>query len=360
MGVLDSPWKRAVFWSVALHILFILLLLLQPAPKPTVQSVAPLQVQIQAAPKELKQNKHEKQIVSETQQKPSEIVPKDTRLLSDKNFFTEKQQLKKGDGIDYGPNPGQKSQPSTQRKQTSKITATEPVKNKQKSKREAVEKKTTQQQPSTKQPTRKRLNKLLDLGPATKTLRELEVNAATKPSPRSQTAVGETASEPEPFSRRAGTGARFHGVFGQADYLPDVRDGDITLLNAKANKFAVFVRRVALRVFKQIKGDGWETLRASQVAAINEFALVRAVLSPKGTLLKVQIEGPSGSSAFDLMLKGAVSQSAADPHPPASAVAPDGNIHFIFAARSWVQRYNDPRNPGFGERRWLILKTGLE
>ncbi|MGH7856651.1 MAG: hypothetical protein ACREQY_04915, partial [Candidatus Binatia bacterium] len=40
------------------------------------------------------------------------------------------------------------------------------------------------------------------------------------------------------------------GERGTPDYLPDVRQGKFTLLNAKADLFAPFVRRVGLRVFQ--------------------------------------------------------------------------------------------------------------
>ena len=40
------------------------------------------------------------------------------------------------------------------------------------------------------------------------------------------------------------------GPRGSADYLPNVRQGDITLLNTKADRFAPFVRRVGMRVFQ--------------------------------------------------------------------------------------------------------------
>jgi hypothetical protein len=120
------------------------------------------------------------------------------------------------------------------------------------------------------------------------------------------------------------------------------------------------VRRVALRVFESIKSKCWRYLTASDVRGISNYGTVRAVLTTKGVLKKVTIESASGSSRFDVMLNQAVSSSASDPHPPADAVAADGNIHFIFMARTWSEMYQSPRNPGIGERRWLILKAGLD
>ena len=53
-----------------------------------------------------------------------------------------------------------------------------------------------------------------------------------------------------------GTGAKFFGNSGSTDYLPNLPDGDITLLNTKADHFAVFVRRVAARVFAALRSSG--------------------------------------------------------------------------------------------------------
>ena len=164
----------------------------------------------------------------------------------------------------------------------------------------------------------------------------------------------------EPFSRPFGTGARFLGRKGSADYLPHLPDGDITLLNTKANRFAVFVRRVALQVFSQLRTSGWDFLRAPDVQAISRDSTVLAVLSPAGKLLKVSLEDASGSSRFDQVLVESVRRGAEDPHPPPEAAADDGNIHFIFKARSWVQFAGDPRSGAPIERRWLVLATGLD
>src|SRR5690606_20546577 len=67
------------------------------------------------------------------------------------------------------------------------------------------------------------------------------------------------------FSRPAGSGARFIGASGAPDHLPSLPDGDITLLNTKANQFAVFVRRVATQVFGELRLTGWESLLASDI-----------------------------------------------------------------------------------------------
>jgi hypothetical protein len=162
------------------------------------------------------------------------------------------------------------------------------------------------------------------------------------------------------FNRPTGSGARFLGNQGTNDHLPQLPDGDITMLNTKANRFAVFVRRVATQVFSQLRSSGWESLQASDVRSIRDFSTVHAVLSLKGELLEVRLESSSGSQRFDQVLLSAVKAGALDPHPPEKAVASDGNIHFIFQAKSWSRFVPRSRDGGMSERRWLLLGTGLQ
>jgi outer membrane biosynthesis protein TonB len=162
------------------------------------------------------------------------------------------------------------------------------------------------------------------------------------------------------FSRPRGSGAAFLGSAGTSDLLPNLPDGDITLLNTKASKFAVFVRRVASQVFSQLRRSGWETLRASDVNSMRGFSTVTAVLNLKGELEQIILTERSGSEKFDTVLSQAVKTGAVDRNPPPEAVASDGKIRFIFKARSWAQAGSDPRTGAPYERRWLLLQTGLE
>jgi TonB family protein len=162
------------------------------------------------------------------------------------------------------------------------------------------------------------------------------------------------------FSRPAGSGAAIVGLRGSNDYLPHLPDGDLTLLNTKANRFAVFVRRVATQVFGQLRVSGWEYLNAGDINRIDDHATVVATLTPAGELLEARLIASSGSRRFDEVVLAAVKKGARDPHPPSGAESPDGMIRFIFKSKSWVRLSADPRGPGFGERRWILLGTGLE
>ena len=142
-------------------------------------------------------------------------------------------------------------------------------------------------------------------------------------------------------------------------YLPNLPDGDMTLLNTKAEYFAVFVRRVATRVFSELRLSGWEILSKDDIRMINSFSEIEAIMSLDGNILNVKLLSSSGSSSFDDILKHAVKVAGKDNNPPANAKAADNLIHFIFQAKSWSKMGTNP-NGSLGERRWLLLSTGLK
>ena len=120
-------------------------------------------------------------------------------------------------------------------------------------------------------------------------------------------------------------------------------DGDITLLNAKADKFAVFVRRVATQVFSQLRLSGWEHLNASDLAGLTGFSTVVAVMDKQGHFVSAAIEAGSGSGRFDAVLLQASRNGTRDGNPPAEAAATDGNIRFVFKSKSWSRLAVNPR-----------------
>jgi TonB family protein len=181
-----------------------------------------------------------------------------------------------------------------------------------------------------------------------------------KPAGKSSRAIqqkGATSSS-IPFSRSAGTGARFvDPSTGISNHLPDLPDGDLTMLNAKAHKYAVFIQRVALRVFASLRRTGWTTLPMQSINAIQREAIVLVSMSKEGKILQIEISQVSGSAPFDKSLELAA-QSASDPNPPASAADASGTITLEFHAQTWARIEPGARN-GMRERRWLYLGTGL-
>jgi len=145
------------------------------------------------------------------------------------------------------------------------------------------------------------------------------------------------------------------GPLGTPDFLPDVRQGNLTFLNTKAHRFAPFVRRVALRVFQHLIIYQRKSLDVNDVVAARDMVTIQAKLDNQGTLKGLVIQTRSGSYAVDESLLRACEQGAWDENPPEEAKAEDGLIHFIFRSDINAQ-YDD-----LGALRAIItlLQVGL-
>jgi hypothetical protein len=147
------------------------------------------------------------------------------------------------------------------------------------------------------------------------------------------------------------------GSGGSLDFLPSIRDGDISMLNTKADQFAPFVRRVAVRVFETF----WIQLRRSigrgMTDSIEEGAVVEAVMDRKGQLIdfKTKERAFNGTLATDRNLQSSVQQAFFDRNPPSGAEANDGNIHFLFEVK--VSLIADPGRGVVGYR--ALMGAGL-
>ncbi len=178
--------------------------------------------------------------------------------------------------------------------------------------------------------------------------------------------------EKEPPSAEAQSNARLDaalgsaiggslGGAGSADAITGIRDGTVTLLNTKADRYAVFVRRVAYRVFTSLREMGWQSLAAAHIRAIGQPVIVVAELSLDGAFVTASIQQPSGSIQFDRLVEAAVRRSVSDPNPPKGAAAADGKIRFLFQSRSTVSIGMSAGPQAMpSERRWLELGTGLD
>jgi hypothetical protein len=140
------------------------------------------------------------------------------------------------------------------------------------------------------------------------------------------------------------------GERGTPDYLPDVRQGNFTLLNTKADRFAPFVRRVGLRVFQSFSMEFKQQIYAGNVPQGRDNVEIEAVMSPDGHRLEVYLKQRSGNLSSDRVLLGTLNDNIFfDQNPPAKAVAEDGRIHFVFAlnASVWFGRDENGRmQPG--------------
>ena len=375
--------EKSVEWyalvaSVLLHIVFLVILFFN---KPTHQAPPQLiEVTIEppAAFKAPSTTSQTKQIVSPSEA-PQAKPPDITQRLSEQDTATEVEKIKRGDG---GGNPNPKSAAAPLAPPAKQAPPSQDAK----PEKSSPQKETTTKQapPSPEKPSQEREERdppkppseravtkpqqLTNLRLDTGTLEEKFGKSKPNDTPSKSPSGGRTEQKPttqqlsqyQAFNRPPGSGAAFLGSGGLSDYLPNLPDGDITLLNAKANQYAGFVRRVAIQVFTELRSRGWDDLTASEVRRISDFTTVEAVLSRSGKLLSVTIERSSGSQPFDGVLLEAAQAGARDPNPPPGAVADDGLIHFVFKARSWTSTAANPRSGALRERRWLLLATGLK
>jgi len=333
--------------SVALHLLILLFILRSPV------LTVPEQTAIDVTFEVPKTNAPKKQIVSPPQVK-SNAPPINTDRISEVDATAIKEQVKRGTEGGLPGEPAQPMPPSPQQKQPQAKPQEQPQKAPPEPKAPPQKQPAPQKAPKTGELHLKDL-KLDDATLAMK-FGTTPKKALSAPSASSSTP---DLSDYAAFSRPPGSGATFVGSGGVSDHLPNLPDGDITLLNAKANTYAGFVRRVAVQVFAQLRSQGWEKLSMNEVRRIADFTTIEAVLSPEGRFMTMHLVEGSGSSSFDSVVKLSVSNGARDPNPPAGARASDGNIHFIFKARSWSS-VGMARSGNASEQRWILLATGLE
>lgn len=354
-----DPWQRlGLIISLLLHLVVFGFALLSPRPAPQIPTVVTVTIEPPAALK--KQREPEPQIVSQ----PSNDAPKpplpQTLKLAETDSTTEREQIKRGA---EGGSPGDRAQKSNN---TSPSKSSNQGKASRSDTADPVSKKPAQGAPhAAESPSTSSRSAALPL------LKDLKLDDATLQkrfgANTIQTKDQRTSNQAErsdssyaAFSRPPGSGAAFLGNGGISDHLPNLPDGDITLLNAKANTYAGFVRRVAVQVFGQLRAQGWEKLSMREIQAMTDSTTIEAVLSADGKFLRATILGRSGSTPFDGVVNLSVTQGAQDPNPPPGARADDGLIHFIFKARSWSQIGADRRSGAAVEHRWLLLATGLE
>ena len=175
----------------------------------------------------------------------------------------------------------------------------------------------------------------------------------------------EAEAPPTPGRRNllGGNNGAFSSRPGISDYLPTVREGDITLLNTKAELFAPFVRRVAGRVFQHLAINLERASHTSGVGSGREFVVVEAVMDKKGRLVsakRVQKESNSGLAVDRALLDVTQPDIFFDDNVPPGAEANDGNVHFILLVDIMVQGAVDPRSGRSGVGYYGMAGVGLD
>ena len=125
----------------------------------------------------------------------------------------------------------------------------------------------------------------------------------------------------------------FGGMRGSFDNVPDVAQGNLTMLNTKADRFAPFVRRVGTRVFQNLLIFQRQNLEASDIIAATDIVTAHVTLDASGRLKHLEVEDHSGSMAVDQTLTDALRQAAFDDNPPKAAANASGEYEFIFQAQ---------------------------
>ncbi|HUI25977.1 MAG TPA: hypothetical protein VL403_07805, partial [Candidatus Kryptonia bacterium] len=175
----------------------------------------------------------------------------------------------------------------------------------------------------------------------------------------------EEQAPPTPGRRNllGGNSGAFSSRPGISDYLPTVREGDITLLNTKAELFAPFVRRVAGRVFQHLAMNLERARQASGIGSGREFVVVEAIMDKKGRLVsakRVQKETNSGLAVDRALLDVTQPDIFFDDNVPPGAEANDGNVHFILLVDIMVQGSVDPRTGRSGVGYYGMAGVGLD
>ncbi len=272
---------------------------------------------------------NKKQIVSESE-KVNKVMPKQEFKEAEQNNSILEESIKRGDG--GKPIPKQTlAKPSSKTEMIKKTSVTKKTETPL-----PVKEKTSQETPGKK------------ITPEIKFEKQIE--------PREKALDLQTKTQNNLNSALAGS--LFAGQGGSPDLLPNIREGEITLLNTKASKYAVFVRRVAIQVFNELKNRAWKQLNYQEVQKITGNATVIAKLDPEGNLVSTKLVTNSGSEIFNSLIHTAVKDKARDPHPPESALV-DGQFHFIFQTKM-TSSMAASRSGGFSERRWLVLSVGLD
>jgi hypothetical protein len=276
-----------------------------------------------------------KQQIVSPPDKGEEKEPANTRLLSDRNNTVKEEMVHRGEPLSGSPDAKQQPVDTKQ-----KVEAKKPP---QEAKPEMARGPAAES--SGARPQIAALPKLDQLlPPSEEMIREGVVrpdeSGSTKPAPEQEASVErkDLLRHGDPWRTGSLRG-------GSMDFLPTVREGDITLLNTKADLFAPFVRRVAARVFEHLQIALRQAAQRASGGSGREYAQVEAVMSKAGQLMSARLveRGSNSTLGADRELLNVTKPDIFfDSNPPSGAEAADGNIHFILLIDLMVQA--DPRS----------------
>jgi hypothetical protein len=280
----------------------------------------------------------EQQIVAPSDAGKNEVPP-ETRLLSDRDNRVEQQTVKKGNPAPGEESPGEKVPPPKSKPAQARPKPPEQPRGGNRRNREPP-------------PQVAALPSIDRLMPNALRLAE-EGYGSQAETPAEQFAQADQARRLKPRGAE-GLLLPSGGPIGTLDFLPDVREGDITLLNTKAEVFAPFVRRVAVRVFQNFLISLKREMAAAGVPT-TETVEAEAVMDARGEMIAFNVSQRSTRIALasDRRLQQACHDGFFDRNPPPGARAKDGKIHFVF--RTAVEYTPAPRGGAY----YVFLAAGL-
>lgn len=199
-----------------------------------------------------------------------------------------------------------------------------------------------------------RLDQLL-VGPGDLAREGIAPKAEPRPTPNTQARLSRDLL--------GGSGATFSNRPGISDYLPDIREGSVTMLNTKAERFAPFVRRVATRIFQHVSIRLSQNARGALAGSGHDTAVVEAIMNRQGRMVSARLveQQIQTSLGVDRELLGATRpETFFDSNPPDGAEGNDGNIHFILVIDLTVQSGIDPRTNRPASGYYGVIGVGLD
>ena len=116
------------------------------------------------------------------------------------------------------------------------------------------------------------------------------------------------------------------------NFIPDVKPGTKTVLNARRAPFAAFIARVHRQIHKYW-GYGvledWDTLPASSPFNNDKLeTMLEIVINQDGTVGKITVVRASGYVAYDAAAIDAVYAAGPFPEPPSEILSSNGKVYF--------------------------------
>jgi hypothetical protein len=274
----------------------------------------------------------EQQIVSPSEG-GEEKAPKKTRFLSDRDTTVKEQSVRRGEPAPGEPSAAQRAQKAGRSGRSGK--------------REQPAARENPGSPPAEVASLSKLPGLNELLPGASRLASEGYGGPGKTGKEGDSADGDAQETRDLLKTGEGwqTSSNRHGTL---DFLPDVREGDITLLNTKAELFSPFVRRVAVRVFGHLV-----ILLRRQLEGVTssnrEWVTIEAIMNKQGDLVSLVMKDRSSSSSLsvDRSLQRACHDGFFDRNPPSGAESADGNIHFLLHTRVATMMGADGRSIGY-------------